>query len=29
MGKLPAMKLKPLIKVFRCRGCRRISSTEH
>jgi hypothetical protein len=29
MGKLPAMGIKRLIKVFRCNGCHRISSTEH
>ncbi len=28
IGKLPAIGLKPLIRVFRCRGCNRVSSTE-
>jgi hypothetical protein len=28
MGKLPAMGLKPLIRVFRCSVCKRIASTE-
>jgi len=29
MGKLPAIGIKRVIKVFRCSGCRHISSTEH
>jgi hypothetical protein len=29
MGKLPAMGLKPFIKVFRREGCRHISWTEN
>jgi hypothetical protein len=28
VGKLPAIGLKPLIKVFRCCGCNRISWNE-
>jgi len=29
MGKLSAIGIKPLIKVFRCTGCNRISWTEN
>jgi hypothetical protein len=29
LGKLPASGLKPVVRVFRCDGCRTISYTEH
>ena len=29
MGKLPAIKANPLIKVFRCSKCNRIELEEH